>query len=234
MKAYTTKTIALLFVMVVFSSAHGHSAHSARSEVLAPGWGILNFEAPKPGTYQLPPIKAAADGVVLRDDYSAARLSDFMGDRLVLLSFIYTRCKDANGCPLVNAVFYKLQDRISGSQTLANKVRMISMSFDPEYDTPEVTKNLGEELRNGRKSVEWEFLTTSGQNDLQPILDDYGQFTIREYDESGNYTGDFAHLLRVFLIDENLRIRNIYSASFLHPDILYNDLETLLLESSVN
>ena len=79
--------------------------------------------------------------------------------------------------------------------------------------------------------VEWRFLTTRDRADLQPILDGYGQYTLREYDEHGVYTGEFAHLLRVFLIDRKRRVRNIYSTGFLHPDILMNDLETLLPES---
>ena len=48
-------------------------------------------------------------------------------------------------------------------------------------------------------SVEWMFLTTRDRTDLQPILDGYGQYTLREYDHNGDYTGEFAHLLRVFL-----------------------------------
>ena len=47
----------------------------------------------------------------------------------------------------------------------------------------------------------------------------------------GSQTDRFTHLLRVYLIDRDLQVRNIYSVSFLHPDILMNDLETLLLES---
>ena len=75
------------------------------------------------------------------------------------------------------------------------------------------------------------FLTTRDRAALQPILDGYGQYTLREYDENGTYTGEIAHLLRVFLIDRERRVRNIYSTGFLHPDVLINDLETLRLES---
>ena len=45
---------------------------------------------------------------------------------------------------------------------------------------------------------------------------------------------EYIHLLRVYLIDLQKQIRNIYSVSFLHPDILMNDLETLLMESRTN
>ena len=199
-------------------------------EILAPGWGKLDYEAPPSGTYQLPPITEAANGRVLREDGSEAQLLDLMGDRLVLFSFIYTKCSDLNGCPLANSVFHRVQAYLRKHPQLAAATRMLSISFDPENDTPEVMKEFGKGLGGG--GVQWEFLTTQDRATLQPILDDYGQYTLREYDETGAYTGEIAHMLRVFLIDRDLRVRNIYSVSFLHPDILVNDLETLLQELS--
>ena len=206
------------------------SAHDERPEILAPGWGILNYEAPAPGTYRLPPIMRAADGRVLREDATAADLFVLMGDRLVLLSFVYTRCTDVNGCPLAKAVFHLVRARLKQRPDLAANARLVSISFDPDNDTPEVMRAYRPKGDDG--GVEWLFLTTRDRSDLQPILEGYGQYTLREYDHNGVYTGEFAHLLRVFLIDRERRVRNIYSTGFLHPDILMNDLETLLLESS--
>ena len=45
--------------------------------------------------------------------------------------------------------------------------------------------------------------------------------------------GILSHILRVFLIDPEGSIRNIYSASFLHADTLINDVKTVLLDSPV-
>jgi len=205
-------------------------AAEQRAEILAPGWRTLNYETPKPGTYALPPIMRASDGEVLLENGRTTQLFELMGDRLVLFSFIYTKCSDLNGCPLANAVFHKLQAKLQKRPELAAASRLLSMSFDPDHDTPEVMRNFGQGL--GGNGVDWKFLTTADREALQPILEDYGQYTLREYDEDGNYTGDFAHMLRVYLIDHDLRIRNIYSVSFLHPDILLSDLETLLMETS--
>ena len=221
------RTLLLLAAAVVSQAA---PAHDPRPEILAPGWGILSYEAPAPGTYRLPPIMPAADGRVLREDATPARLFDLMGDRLVLLSFVYTRCTDVNGCPLAKAVFHLLRARLKQHPELAGSTRLISLSFDPDNDTPEAMRAYRPKTEDDR--VEWRFLTTRDRADLQPILDGYGQYTLREYDEHGVYTGEFAHLLRVFLIDRERRVRNIYSTGFLHPDILMNDLETLLPESS--
>ena len=201
----------------------------AEDEILAPGWKNLSYAPPAVGSYQLPPITEASDGAVLLEDGTESKLFDLMGDRVVLFSFIYTRCNDINGCPLANAVFHKLQAKLQERPEVARTTRLLSMSFDPERDTPKVMREFSQGL--GGNGVDWQFLTAKDHDALRPILDDYGQYTIREYDENGEYTGDFAHMLRVFLIDRELRIRNIYSVAFLHADILINDLETLLLES---
>ena len=223
------KPIRALALLAAFAAGQTAIAHDPRPEILAPGWGILSYEAPAPGTYRLPPVMEAADGRVLLEDATSANLFDLMGDRFVLLSFVYTRCTDVNGCPLAKAVFHLVRSRLKERPDLAAAARLVSVSFDPDNDTPEVMRAYGPASDDG---VEWLFLTTRGRADLQPILDGYGQHTLREYDHNGDYTGEFAHLLRVFLIDRDRRVRNIYSTGFLHPDILMNDLETLLLESS--
>ena len=222
----SSRALLLLAAAVVSQTV---PAHDPRPEILAPGWGILSYEAPAPGTYRLPPIMHAVDGRVLLEDATSAHLFDLMGDRFVLLSFVYTRCTDVNGCPLAKAVFHLVRSRLKERPDLAAAARLISMSFDPDNDTPEAMRAYRPEADDG--GVEWKFLTTRDRADLQPILDGYGQYTLREYDHDGEYTGEFAHLLRVFLIDRERRVRNIYSTGFLHSDILMNDLETLLLES---
>ena len=228
MMKYSNHIHALTRLAILSLVSAGHEV-VAQDEILAPGWKNLSYEPPAAGSYQLPPITNASDGTVLLEDGKESKLFDLMGDRLVLFSFIYTRCNDINGCPLANAVFHKLQAKLQKRPKVAQATRLLSISFDPERDTPEVMQEFGKGL--GGNGVDWQFLTTQDRETLQPILDDYGQYTIREYDESGEYTGDFAHMLRVFLIDRELRVRNIYSVAFLHADILINDLETLLLES---
>ena len=222
------RTHALAWLAALSLVSAGHEA-VAQDEILAPGWTNLSYTPPAVGSYQLPPITEASNGTVLLEDGTESRLFDLMGDRLVLFSFIYTRCNDINGCPLANAVLHKLQAKLQERPEVAQATRLLSISFDPERDTPEVMREFGEGL--GGNGVDWQFLTARDRGTLQPILDDYGQYTLREYDESGEYTGNIAHMLRVFLIDRELRVRNIYSVAFLHADILINDLETLLLES---
>lgn len=200
---------------------------AATETPLAPGYKDLPFQLPAPGSYALPSLGLAADGRVLDSDGKALNLHQLYGDKLVLLSFIYATCSDVNGCPLATAVFHKIQGRLAREPELAKQLRLLTLSFNPEHDTPEVMAKYGKSFGAG---LEWRFLTTASERDLQPILAAYGQSARKDYDSKGQFTGTFSHILRVYLIDRERRIRNIYTVSFLHPDTLLNDLRTLLLE----
>ncbi|MCG6864399.1 MAG: SCO family protein [Thiogranum sp.] len=195
---------------------------------LAPGYGELGYTLPAPGTYRLPPLGPAHDGAILKPDGEPGRLADFFGDKYVLLSFIYSTCSDVNGCPLATAVLARVKKVLDEDPAIGDNLRLISLSFDPEHDTPEVMRLYSSSFASGRS--EWEFLTTDSRQAIEPILKAYRQSVLPQYDDKGNTTGSFSHILRVFLIDRQQQIRNIYSVSFLHPDILLDDVRTLLLE----
>jgi cytochrome c peroxidase len=50
------------------------------------------------------------------------------------------------------------------------------------------------------------------------------------YDPRGRFTGRYSHVLKVFLLDRDGYIRNIYSAGFLVPDLVVNDIKTVLTD----
>ncbi|HEY6599432.1 MAG TPA: SCO family protein [Pseudomonadales bacterium] len=209
---------ALVAPLVTTGAEHQHEP----PVVLAPGYADLEFVAPAPGTYQLPTLRNAADGAVIDEAGAAHRLHDYLGDRVVVLSFIYTTCSDVNGCPLAAYVLKRVQERALADPSLHDRLRLVSLSFDPEHDTPDVMAAYAARLRADES--DWVFLTSSSDAALAPLLDAYDQFVIR--DESGA----ISHTLRVVLIDRELRVRNIYSVSFLHADTVLNDVRTLLLE----
>ncbi len=210
-----------------------HAAVAASEvQVVADGWvAELPFEVPQPGTYTLSKINKAAGGIVLDVDGQEFDLDNLYGDKIVLLTFIYSSCKDLNGCPLATAVFYKVKEKFKDDPKLADKIRLISVSFDPEHDTPEVMKLYGAGFEGGQP--EWHFLTTTSEEALLPITSKFGQMVIKQYDESGNYTGTMSHVLRAFLIDKNKNIRQEYSVSFLHDQLVTADIKTLLIEDGL-
>ena len=220
------KVCGAVICLALTSGAYAATHDHPEPVVLAPGYAALEFTPPTPGSYPLPALGRAADGAVLGPDGSAVRLHDFLGDKVVVLSFIFTRCSDVNGCPLATFVMKGVQNKVLSDPLLAEQVRVISFSFDPAYDTPEV---LGEYAAHFKDpEFDWQFLTTRGDADLEPILNAYDQWIIKDYDEEGNFLGSISHVLRVYLIDREKRIRNIYSTSFLHADTVGADIATVL------
>lgn len=192
----------------------------------------LDFEPPAAGTYELQRIMRAADGRVLDTDGRAHDLSRFTGGKVTLLSFIYSSCADPGGCPYAYMVFHQLQTRLERDPRLAGLVRLVSLSFDPVRDTPEVLAlYAGDNARAGRP-VEWAFLTTGSVKALLPILDGFGQDVFLDIDPAtGKHLGTYSHMLKVFLIDRDRMVREIYTTTYLMPDMVYNDIVTLLLEA---
>ncbi len=202
------------------------------TKVLAPGYGPLEYVPPAAGSYELPPLGPATDGPVIDMQGNALPLHDLTGDKLVVMGFIYTHCPDINGCPLASFVMKNLQLALLESEDLKDQVRLISLSFDPIQDTPAAMRDYSMHFR--RQGFDWRFLTTESEVELQPILKGFGQYRKMFYNEEGSYSGTMAHVLRVYLIDQDRRIRNIYSAGFLHVDTVMNDLRTLAMERAAH
>ncbi|NOT12683.1 MAG: photosynthetic protein synthase I [Methylococcaceae bacterium] len=218
----------ILMLLAIIFVSDMLRAETVQKQTLAPGYESLQFEPSPPGSYELPVLGRAADGDVLDSDGSSFRLHQKMGDKMVLLSFIYSTCGDINGCPLATAVFHKIKNRVQKQPELADQLRLLTLSFNPTHDTPDVMKHYGQGLAN--ENLDWHFLTTRSELQLQPILDHYKQNIQRIYDQQGRNTDTFSHNLRVYLIDKRKQIRNIYSVAFLHPDTLVNDIKTLVQE----
>ncbi len=214
-----------LFVLITLLTTTPPQAQGQKP--LAPGYTPLHFQPASPGSYSLPVVSPASNGEVLTSTNQAKHLHDLMGDKLVLLSFIYATCSDINGCPLATQVLHKISRQLQQQPELAGKLRLLTLSFNPSHDTPEMMRHYGEGFKTG--NFDWQFLTTRDEAALQPILDGYQQNVQKIYDDKGQFTGTFSHMLRVYLIDKDKNIRNIYSVDFLHADTLINDVKNLLV-----
>lgn len=226
-----------LSLLLLFNISLSYSSNTDKTErdkiksernSLAIGWrDNLGYELPKPGTYNLYNIRLSGDGKIIDENGIEDSLHSLMKDKVTLISFIYSNCTDTNGCPLATSVFYKIQEKLKDNKKILSRLKMISLSFDPIYDTPNVMSLYGKDL--SYIDADWDFVTTDSLEKLEPILESYDQPVIRKYKEDGTYDGVDSHLLRVYLIDNKKIIRNIYNVDFLHPDLLINDIKTLLL-----
>ena len=206
-------------------------AAPALAHVAAP-LPALDFEPPAPGTYTLHRIMAAPDGEVLGVDGRPQRLSRFTRKRITLLGFIYTTCVDPEGCPLAYRVFDALKQSIGARPALRDQTQLVTLSFDPARDTPAVMQRYaGSRVKEDESGVPWYFLTTRSARELMPLVEGFGQDVRWTVDRSsGQPRRELSHVLKVFLIDRAGFVREIYSSTFLHPQTVLNDIETLRLE----
>ena len=158
------------------------------------------------------------------------RLHDLTDGRITILSFIYTRCADLRACLRASGVLSQLQQLTLAEPAVATNLLLLTLSFDPTHDTPEVMGRYGNVFNGKQGGAEWLFLTTESREQLAPLLDRYGQQVDRA--RPGNATGPYNHLLRVYLIDGQKRIRNIYSYGLLDPRLVMTDVRTLLMEAA--
>jgi len=197
------------------------SAHFPRSEA-------YDFEPPTPGSYELPPLKMAPDGAVLDHRGQDLQLSNILDGRISLVSFIYLLCSDEQGCPLALSTLFDIHQMSALAPGLRKDVQLVTLSFDPERDTPDAIGSFAYPIlmdREAELKLDWHVLTTRDQTALQPILDGFGQAVDRSGDGE-----TIQHLLRLFLVDRQGRIRNVYGLGMIDPRLLMTDVETLLIE----
>jgi len=203
-------------------------AHEPSVQIEGPADAYV-YELAPPGSYDLPRIGKAAGAKLLGEDRKPVELADLYQGRLTILAFMYLRCGDV--CPIATTRMADLQLLAAGDPALAKPLQLISLSFDPAYDTPERMAEHGQAMRLPEAGApDWLFLTSQSDTAIAPVLKAYNQPVGRKADPD-DPSGPLAHLLRVFLVDGEGFIRNIYSADFLDPRLLMNDLKTLQMEA---
>jgi len=115
--------------------------------------------------------------VLINQDGRRVHLSSFKGD-VVLVTFIYTRCPFPDYCPLVSQNFANIYASIRKNPELNARVRLLSVSFDPEHDTPGVLREYSERFRKTTQGVpfaRWEF-TVVPKQELSDVANFFGLY----------------------------------------------------------
>ena len=218
--------LVLLLVSVIFAAlarAEGNDKLQRDSD--------HDYEPPAPGTYQLPIIQAAADGVLVDATGKEVSLRELTRGRVTILSFIYTRCASAKACPMATGVLMDLHELSAAQAEWGKNLRLVSMSFDPEHDTPARMRAYSALASDRPGAAPWHFVTARSETELRPVLAAYGQAVDKKANPA-DPTGPLNHTLRVYLIDREGRIRNIYSSGTLDLRLVVADVRTLLLEKT--
>src|SRR5262249_57721006 len=113
----------------------------------------------------------------------------------------------APGGPVSRGVPHHPDREIAGDARLARRVRLVTISFDPEGDPPQ---RLARERGLHEPLTDWAFATTRDEAELAPLLDDFGQPVARLRFADGSWTGLYRHVLTRFLIDPRHHVPNVY------------------------
>lgn len=169
---------------------------------------VLNPFAPSPPAI----IKVAPNFTLINQDNETVSLLQFRG-KVVLIGFIYTECPDQDFCILLSADMQKIQDRLGNR--LGEDVIMLSISFDPETDTPSVLKSYGE--AHNANFEGWQFLTGDNES-ITAVINDYGvlAFPLENITNSNNLNYKpnhhiFIHSFNAVLVDQQGNIRFFYT-----------------------
>jgi protein SCO1/2 len=146
--------------------------------------------------------------------------SDSLKGKILLVSFIFTTCNGT--CPATTHRMSQIQDELKARGLFNNNhVRLLSISLDPTRDTPEVLK--GYMKLYDADPDHWSFLTGPADQ-VAGIVKSWGMWA------KPAANGQLDHPSRIFLVDRQSRIREIYNLNFLKPKWVAQDVEMLLRE----
>ncbi len=130
----------------------------------------------------------------------AVSLSQFRGQALAL-TFIFTRCPFPTFCPLMSNNFQKAQDALLANPNAPTNWHLLTISFDPEFDTPGQLKAYA--ARQHADPARWDFLTGT-LVDITALSEQVGLQFWRDP------AGGINHNLRTVVVDARGRVQKIF------------------------
>ncbi len=169
---------------------------------------------------------AVPDFVLKNQDGRAIRLSQFRG-KFLLVTFIYTRCPLPNFCPLVTRNFANIDKEVAADAKLAQSTHLLSVSFDPDNDTPERLRAYGAQYIGSeakRAFARWDFAVPQ-----KTVLKE-----MAEYFDVGLTPGDdgtINHTLSTTLVGRDGKVLKFYPGNEWTPEQVMSDLRVAMRAS---
>jgi protein SCO1/2 len=142
-------------------------------------------------------------------------LGDFKGSALAL-TFIFTRCPFPDFCPRMSSHFQEAYQKLLGRSDAPTNWHMLSISFDPAFDTPQVLKAYGKRYQHDPQR--WDFATGS-LIDIDAITEQFGLAFARQ-------GVNWDHNLRTVVIDADGKIQRILIGNTWTPEELLAEIVT--------
>jgi protein SCO1/2 len=140
--------------------------------------------------------------------------------KALLLTFIYTRCPVPDYCTLMSNNFAQIDRALGQNPELYGKTHLLSISIDPDYDTPKVLRSYGAahtERYQNETFAHWEFATGTSEQ-VKEIAQFFGLTYIPEKDQ-------IIHALRTVIIDPQGKVAKIYRGNEWKPEEVVEELK---------
>jgi protein SCO1/2 len=172
---------------------------------------------------------AAGDRVpdfsLVNQDGRRVALADYRG-RALALTFIYTRCPLPDYCTLMSENFAAVNREMAKDPALASGARLLSVTVDPEYDTPKVLRSYGAAHTgefSGERFERWQFATGDAA-EVRRLAEGLGLSYTRDKDQ-------IIHSLRTAVVGADGRLFKLYRGNEWKPAELLADLRTLAADA---
>jgi protein SCO1 len=181
------------------------------ADVRKTGWTPLveAAGAATPAVEALKPGDMVPDETFIDQDGGSFRVSSLRGSA-VLVTFVYTRCPLPEFCPRMDAHFGTVQ-KAAKEGRLGGPVRLLSISFDPDFDTPAALK--AHAARLGADPKVWTYATAPRER-VERWGARLGLSVIRD----GSNPSDLTHNLRTAVIDGRGRLVAVLEGNLWTPD----------------
>jgi protein SCO1/2 len=188
--------------------------------------GTAKVDTPPPAAaapgFEPVTIGAEVPDLVFIDQEGRERtFSDIRNGRAVAMTFIYTKCPMPTYCPMMDTNFAEVQKLIKAGPGLRDKVRLLSVSFDPKNDTPPVLKKHASGL--GADPSVWTFVTGDRES-VDRFATKFGVMIVRG--EASN-PDEIGHTLRTAIIDRDGKLVKTYNGNEWTASELVADIEKL-------
>jgi protein SCO1/2 len=176
--------------------------------------------------YNLPsPGQAVPDFKFLNQNAKTIAIDQFRGKAL-LVTFIYTRCPLPDFCIRMSRNFATIEHALAADPQLYNKTHLLSVSFDPAYDTPKVLRSYGGAYigeHAGQAFAHWDFAAPPPSE-----LDTVEQFFDVAVSPGGE--NSLTHSLATVVVAPNGKIFRFYPNNDWSPSSVVEDLKQALAQ----
>jgi len=173
---------------------------------------------PRPGT-------DVPDFGLVNQDGKRIHLAQYRGQALAL-TFIYTRCPMPDQCTLMSSNFAAIDQELQKQPDIYAKTHLLTISFDPEYDSPKVLRSYGAS-HTGRYTDEtfrhWEFAGGSA-DEVKGIAQYFG---LRYFHDTESGQDQVIHSLRTAVIGPDGKLFKLYRGNEWKPAEIAGDLQSL-------